>query len=319
MMQAIFQKQQKNLEYFFAGLNFEECEQFVDRVVQCKGIVFLTGVGKSGFIGQKIAATLLSTGTKAAFLSPIDALHGDLGMVSSAALLLILSKSGETDELLELLPFVRSKGAGVLSITSNPASRLARSTDLHVTLPCVSELCPFDLAPTTSTEVQLLFGDALSIAVMEKKEFRLEEYAKNHPGGQIGRRMTTQVRDLMLHEERTPTCLPSAMLGEVLAEFTEKRCGCLIVTDEKKHLQGIFTDGDLRRAIQERGEKIFHTKIGDLMTKAPKSIPQSARAREAIELMEESHNHPITVLPVVDQKREVVGVIKLHDLIQANL
>jgi len=317
-IRELFTQQKKNLDHFFLHLDVEKIESVFNSIFQCSGTLFLTGVGKSGFIAQKIAATLLSTGTKAHFLPPIDAIHGDLGMISQGDLLLVFSKSGQTQELLSLLPFIRSKGAQVVAITSDKESRLAKSADFSIELPCEGELCPYDLAPTTSTEIQLLLGDALSIYLMRKKGFALDQYAQNHPAGTIGRQITTRVRDLMVANEQAPFCLKSDLLEKVLIEFTEKRCGCLVVVDENRELEGIFTDGDLRRALQEKGERVLAEPIGNMMTAAPRSIQANALALEAVQLMQSDQKKPITILPVVETD-EVIGVIKLHDLIQAEL
>ncbi len=320
MLKEIFAKQKEYLENFYDALDPSQSERCVEEVLACKGVLFFTGVGKSGFIAQKIASTMMSTGTKALFLPPIDALHGDLGMVAKEDLVIVLSKSGETEELLEILPFVRNRGARLIALTSNPDSRLARSVDFHVTLTCPKELCPFDLAPTISTEVQLLFGDALSVAVMQRKGFSLEQYAANHPAGRIGRRASLKVRDIMLDKVSTPLCHAKDKLEEVLVDFTEKRCGCLIVIDENKQLKGIFTDGDLRRALQAKGEQVLKEKVGNLMTLSPKFIDTESPAWDAMKLMESDQKHPVMVLPVLDEKKkEVVGIIKMHDLIQAGL
>lgn len=318
MLKELFSKQKASLETFYSTLELKPCEQCVERILACQGVVFFTGVGKSGFIAQKIAATMMSTGTKAAFLPPIDALHGDLGMVSKHDLVVILSKSGETDELLELLPFLRNRGAYLIGVSSNPQGRLAKGADLSVILPCANELCPFDLAPTLSTEVQLLFGDVVTIAVMRAKGFTVDQYAANHPGGRIGRRLSLKVREMMLDAQRTPLCTSEDRLEEVLLDFSNKRCGCLIVIDEHKRLKGIFTDGDLRRALQQKGEKVLQEKVGNLMTGSPKSIEADALAWDAMKLMEADQHQPIMVLPVLD-KSQVVGIIKMHDLIQAGV
>lgn len=318
MLKELFTKQRRYLDYFFEHLNTNECDRFMEAMLKCQGHLFFTGVGKSGFIAQKVSATMMSTGTKSLFLSPIDALHGDLGMVSKEDSVLIFSKSGETDELLHLLPPLRNKGVTLFAITSNADSRLAKGVDFFVSLPCEQELCPFDLAPTISTTVQLLFGDAIAMAAMQAKGFSLVDYAENHPAGRIGRRITVKVKDLMLTKEMAPLCLPSHRLEEVLTQFTDKRCGCLIVTDEKNQLQGIFTDGDLRRALQTKGEKVLKDKIGDLMTGSPRTIDVDALAWDALKLMEADQKSPIMVLPVLDHER-VIGVIKMHDLIQAGI
>ncbi len=318
MLRALFEKQNQHLDYFFAHLDYEKCEALFEKLKACKGVVFFSGVGKSGFIAQKIAATMMSTGSKAFFLPPIDALHGDLGMVGPDDFVLIFSKSGETEELLELLPALCNKGVTSVAITSDSTSRLAKRADLEIVLPCENELCPFDLAPTTSTEIQLLFGDVLTIGLMKARKFSLAEYAKNHPSGRIGKRATVRVKDLMLNFSKTPTCLPEDRLGDVLNEFSDKRCGCLLVVNELKQLQGIFTDGDLRRGLQQKGDQILNERLGDLMTKVPKSIEVDELAWDAVKLMESDQKHPVMVLPVEEQGA-VVGIIKMHDLIQAGV
>lgn len=319
MLKDLLAKQKKHLDYFFAHFEVAPCEHLIQETLHSEGVLFFTGVGKSGFIAQKIAATMQSTGTKAFFISPIDALHGDLGMVSKKDLVLILSKSGETEELLQLFPFIRNKGAKIIAVTSNGSSRLSVGADHSVLLPCENELCPFDLAPTTSTVVQLMFGDLLAIALMERNGFSIDQFAENHPGGRIGKRSTLRVRDLMLDKELTPICLAEHLLEEVLIDFTNKRCGCLIVIDDRKHLKGIFTDGDLRRALQNKGEGVLKEKLGELMTHAPKSIDAHALAWDAMKLMESDQKKPVMVLPVLGTHEEVVGIIKMHDIIQAGL
>lgn len=319
MFKDLLDRQRSHLDYFFAHLDKLACEKLLEEILACEGGLFFTGVGKSGFIAQKIAATMLSTGTKAFFLPPIDALHGDLGMVGKNDLVLVLSKSGETEELLQIIPFIRNKGAKMVAITSNHHSRLGMEADYQVVLPCENELCPFDLAPTISTEVQLLFGDVLAIALMEARGFSLNQFADNHPAGRIGRRSAMRVRDLMLDKKETPLCLSENRLEEILVDFTNKRCGCVIVIDEEKQLKGIFTDGDLRRALQAKGEQVLKEKVGALMTHSPKSITLEALAWDAMRLMESDRLHPVMVLPVLDDQQEVVGIIKMHDLIQAGL
>lgn len=318
MLKELFLQQREYLNTFYSDLDLPSCERFMEALLACKGTIFFTGVGKSGFIAHKVAASMMSTGTKALFLSPLDAVHGDLGMLEKDDILVIFSKSGETDELIELLPYVRERGASLFAITSNRNARLAKEVDHVVILPCESELCPFDLAPTISTEVQLLFGDVLTVAVMKAKKFSLDQFAANHPGGRIGRRITLRVRELMRIQEAVPLCSPESRLEEVLVDFTNKRCGCLIVIDEKKNLKGIFTDGDLRRALQQKGERVLQEKIENLMTHTPKAIDVDALCWDAIKLMESDPEHPVMILPVIE-KSEVVGIIKLHDLIQEGI
>jgi arabinose-5-phosphate isomerase len=319
MLQELFKRQKSAIDHFFSSLDLKHCENIFNVLLACEGVIFFTGIGKSGYIAQKIAATMMSTGTKSLFLSPINALHGDLGMVSSKDLLIIFSKSGETEELLQLLPSIRNKAAKIIAITSNPQSRLVKSSDFFLELPCSVELCPFDLAPTTSAEIQLLFGDVIAVALMQAKGFTLNAFAENHPAGRIGRRATIKVKDLMLDVQKTPLCFPKDYLKDVLLDFSNKRCGCLVVIDENKSLKGIFTDGDLRRALQEKGEDVLRQSLKDIMTPSPRFIEANALAWEAMKLMEADQNHPIMVLPVLNQEKKIVGLIKMHDIIQAGL
>lgn len=318
MLKKLLEKQKETLDHFFSYLDLSQCEKAFEALKRCQGVIFFTGVGKSGYVAQKIAATMMSTGTKALYLPPIDALHGDLGMLSSQDMLVVFSKSGETEELLQLLPSVRSKQVHIIAITSNHHSRLVQAADLSLELPCLTELCPFDLAPTTSTEIQLLIGDVLSIALMQAKGFSLDSYAENHPGGRIGKRAVLKVKDLMLDTIHAPFCHPHKRLEEVLVDFSDKRCGCLVVIDENKKLKGIFTDGDLRRALQRKGENVLKESLANLMTPSPKSISMEALAWDAMKLMEADQKHPVMVLPVIDREK-VVGVIKMHDIIQAGI
>lgn len=261
---------------------------------------------------------MVSTGTPAVFLSAVDALHGDIGILKPNDLLVLFSKTGETEELVEMVPIVRNKGLPILVVTSQSKSRLALLGDHTIVLPCSGELCPFDLAPTTSAVLQLLLGDLWTGALMRMRSFTLDAYAANHPKGQIGRRTSFKVKDIMLSIDQTPTCSPDHTLQEVLVEFSEKRCGCILVVDPLKRLRGIFTDGDLRRALQKKQEHVLIAPLSSLMTAQPKVISQEASAWEAVRLMESDQEHPIMVLPVVEDQ-EVVGLVKMHDLIQAGL
>lgn len=317
-LRTLIAEQQRYVNHFFSCLNPEEAEGFFASLVACEGELFFTGVGKSGFIAQKIAATMASTGTTAHYLSTNDALHGDLGNVGSNDIVIMLSKSGESDELLQLVPFVRNKGAAVLAMVCQKGSRIAQAVDATIYLPLERELCPFDLAPTTSASIQLLFGDILAVALMRSKNFSKEEYAKNHPAGRIGKRISVHVSDLMLRGDAVPTCKPDQLLGDLLVELSNKRCGCLLVTDERENLLGIFTDGDLRRALQRDLGDVLQKPIHELMTREPRRTTPDALAWDAMQKMEENQKSPIMVLPVVEEGR-VVGLVKMHDLIQAGL
>lgn len=318
MVRELFNKQRKYLDYFFDSLNMEQVCRVLDAMKNCRGTIFFSGVGKSGFVANKIAMTMISTGTKAYCLSATDALHGDVGIVDEKDLFFLFSKSGETEELLSLIPVIRNRGAKIISVVCQGESRLARAADLVIELPLEKELCPFNLAPTTSPTLQMIFGDVLAVALMQEREFSLEQYAKNHPAGQIGKRALLKVKDLMVSGERIPLCRRTDALGDCLQELSEKSCGCLLVVDEKRKLQGIFTDGDLRRALQEKGGEVLKCTMEELMTSSPKSIEPEAMAWEAMKMMEEDQKQPIMVLPVL-KKGLVEGLMKMHDLVQSGI
>jgi arabinose-5-phosphate isomerase len=319
MLKKLIDKQRRYINTFFDQLQITEVEKLFEVMLQCKGIIFFTGVGKSGIIAKKIAMTMVSTGTKALYLDPMNAIHGDLGIVTENDVFLMFSKSGETEELLTLLPCLRNRKTTLVSITCNTNSRLDKGSDLNVTLPLERELCPFGLAPTTSTAIQLIFGDLLAVALMEKKEFSLNEYALNHPGGSLGKKMTMRVRDIMLAGEDVPYCLPNDSLSEVLVELTNKGCGCVLVIDSAQELQGIFTDGDLRRVLQSKGPQVLEESIGKLMSSKPRCIDPYEMAVDAAKCMEEDQKRPIMMLPVVTEQGKVVGLVRMHDLLQSGL
>lgn len=318
MLKRLFADQRQYLNHFFDSIDPIQAEKVFDRLLACKGVVILSGVGKSGHIAEKIATTFLSTGTRSFFLSPANALHGDIGFVSPQDTFLVFSKSGESEELIHLLPHVQKKGAATIAIVSQANSKLAKICDLAVVLPIQREICPYDLAPTTSTAAQLIFGDCLAIALMQAKKFSMADFGANHPGGSLGRKITFKVSDLMLKGNEIPLCKPRDLLLDLLHELSLKRCGCLLVVDERGFLQGIFTDGDLRRAIQSKGPEALSLPVSELMTPSPKSISPDQLAIEAVKKMEEDPARLITVLPVLEQAR-VVGLIRMHDILQKEL
>ncbi len=318
-LQELFKTQQNSLSYFFEHLDLQSVEKLVDKVAQTKGIVFLTGVGKSGFIAQKIAATFVSMGIKAMFMPPTNALHGDLGIVDGEDFFIFMSKSGESDELLNLIPFIRNKGATNTVLVSKKNSRLGKAADAEIILPVDKELCPYNMIPTISTEVQLIFGDLLAVALMQKKKLSLDQFAHNHPAGIIGKRLSLKVEDLMLKDDQLPICYPEDKLSDALEVFTEKRCGCLLVINEQKHLIGIFTDGDLRRALQAHGAKILNLTLKELKRPTPQVILPQKMAWEAMQLMEADQKRPFMVLPVVNEGGQLQGLIKMHDILQSGM
>lgn len=315
----LLEKTRTELNKFFDQVDTEALDKIVDVMNASKGMIIFTGVGKSGMIAGKIAVTMTSTGTRALFLSPTDSMHGDMGFVGKGDIVFLLSKSGESDELLTLVPYLRNKGAILVALVTEAKSRLAKATDYVIELPFETELCPFNLAPTLSTTEQLIIGDILSIALMMKKKVTVEEFAANHPAGRIGKRITMKVRDLMIKDPLVPLAKPNDKLIDILVELSNKRAGCVLIIDEERKLQGIFTDGDLRRALQKYGSSVLQLTMNELMTKTAKKIGPDVLALEAMRFMEENQKFPIMVLPVVEEDMKVVGLIKLHDIIQSGV
>jgi arabinose-5-phosphate isomerase len=283
-----------------------------------KGSLFCTGIGKSGVIAQKIAMTLSSCGLKAFYLSAQDALHGDIGVVTEGDIVIMLSKSGETQELLDLCPALRNKQSITIAVVTNSSCRLAKTCSITFELPELRELCPFDIAPTTSTISQLVFGDLLAMTLMRLKKVALNEFIQNHPAGRIGRRQLLKVKDVMVPLEKMPLCPPSQTLCEILVELSNKQCGCMCVLGPQGELLGIFTDGDLRRALQKFGPIAMSQPMHALMTLKPKTISSEELAYEAMRNMEEDQKHPVTVLPVVEGG-VCVGLLRMHDILQSGL
>jgi len=318
MLKELFEEYQLNLNHFFDKIDTEKANEIFQEFKSCKGKLIFTGVGKSGIIAEKLSTTMISTGTTSLYLPPMNALHGDIGIVDKNDLLICISKSGESEELLNLIPFVRERGAKAIAWVSNPQCRLLDACNLDIHLPFIKELCPFDLAPTTSTAVQLIFGDVLTMALMKAKRFSLDEYALNHPAGHIGKKITVRVHDLMLKDQRLPICHPNQPLREAIIELTNKRCGCLLITDEKGHLKGIFTDGDLRRAIQKDPTGVLEKPMHDLMTPNFFSISENLLAWEAMSLMQQNPERRVMVMPVLENHK-LVGLLHMHDIIQAGI
>ncbi len=315
MLVELIKQQQKYVNTFFQDLDVPKMEELVHKLAAHSGTLFFSGIGKSGIVAQKIASTLVSTGTKALYMSPVDALHGDIGMVSPGDHVLLLSKSGESEEMLRLVDSVRMRGAFSIAVVCNASSRLAQQADSLLHLPLERELCPFDLAPTTSAAIQIIFGDILAVALMRKKAFSLSQYAENHPSGLIGKRAKITVADLMLKGAQIPMASPQEKLIDLLVELSDKRCGCLLIVNKEGQLSGIFTDGDLRRALQKQGPLALQMTMEELSMSIPRVIGPEKLAYEALQEMERDPARPITVMPVVD-KDKVIGIIKLHDILQ---
>ncbi|WP_151702967.1 KpsF/GutQ family sugar-phosphate isomerase [Nitrincola alkalilacustris] len=284
-------------------------------LMQCKGRIIVTGMGKSGHIGNKIAATLASTGSPAFFVHPGEASHGDLGMFTGQDVVLAISNSGETSEVVTILPLIKRMGAPLISITSNPDSTLARTADINLHVPIEREACPLNLAPTSSTTAQLVLGDALAIALLEARGFSAEDFAISHPGGSLGRRLLLRVEDIMHSGDDIPRVTLSTPIREALMEITRKRLGMTAVTDDKGVLQGIFTDGDLRRTLDQEID-LKHTAIVDVMTVGCTTVKAHALAAEALKVMQE---RKINALLVTDEQGVPIGALNMHDMLKAGV
>ena len=278
------------------------------------GKIVLTGIGKSGKVAQKIAATLCSTGSFAVYLHSTEGLHGDLGLVRPQDAVLALSYTGNTEDVLQLLPSIRNLGVPVVGMGGNASSRLASLCDAWIDGWVESEACPHNLTPTSSTTLALALGDAIAMALMQLRNFDAQSFAKNHPGGSLGRRLQLRVRDLMHAADHVPTVGPQAMMDEVVSESTLRKLGAVLVV-EGKQLLGIITDGDIRRSLKAR-EKFFHYKAEDIMTRKPVTARPEMMAQGALQLMEDRSSQ-ISVLPVTNDQGEWVGLIRLHDLVRA--
>lgn len=318
MLEDLLNRQRQYLNYYFEHFDKEEMSRFVQMCLNTEGLIVFTGVGKSGIIADKIAMTLVSTGTKALSLPPTNFLHGDIGILSEKDLLVLISRSGETEELFNLVSFARKRQTRLAAIVSNSQSRLARMCDITVHLPIEKELCPFDLAPTTSTVAQLLCGDLLAVALMQAKKFDLSQYVLNHPSGSIGQkiRMTLKVEEVM--QKEIPLAKPDECLKDVLAEFSSKKMGALVIADAEQNLLGIFTDGDLRRALQAYGSEVLSKPMHYLMSHTPLSISKEILAWDALKFMQRDPKKFVMILPVVDGQK-VIGMLRMHDIVQAGI
>lgn len=282
----------------------------------CQGKVVLTGIGKAGIIARKISATLASTGTGSIFLHAAEGIHGDLGMLCKQDVVMAISNSGNTSEMLAIIPFIRFIGVPLISLTGNPDSQLAKASDAVLCTTVDAELEPLGMVPTASTTVALALGDALAIALLKDKNFSLSDFARFHPGGAIGKRLLLKVKDLMHQGPELPKVLDNTPLMESILEMSSKKLGCTLVEDAKGLMLGIITDGDLRRQIQQKEDKLLSYPAKDCMTANPKATTPDELAVNALNLMEE---FSITMLPVVDDEGRAVGMLHMHDLIRAGV
>ena len=319
MLKQYCNTQLQLLTHFFDKVDIDQLETMIEQLLACKGVIFFSGVGKSGFVAQKIAATLASTATKALYLSPMDALHGDIGIVDSNDIFVLISKSGDSEELIQLIPTLRNRGVTVIALVCKENCKLAKLSTLSIYLPLEKELCPFDLIPTTSTIIQMVVGDLIVCELMTRKNYSLDQYALNHPAGNIGKKTNLKVSDLMIVEPYLPLCIKENKIVDVLVELSNKKCGCILVVDDEMLLEGIFTDGDLRRLLQSHGSDVLDLSIQEVMTKEPRFIAENVSAFHAMKEMEQDQLKPVTVLPVLDINRKLLGLIKMHDILQSGI
>ncbi|MEQ1656526.1 MAG: KpsF/GutQ family sugar-phosphate isomerase [Nitrospira sp.] len=294
-----------------------EYENAVNAMHSCNGKIVITGIGKSGLIAQKIASTMVSTGTPAIFLHPAEGMHGDIGIVHKDDIVIAISKSGESDELIALLPSIRKIGAKLIAITAKQGSMLAKNAEIVLVTPIEEEACPLNMAPTCSTTAALVVGDALAITLMKLRNFQPEDFALYHPGGQLGKRLLLNVKDVMRAGDANPVIESTVSVKEMLFEITNKRAGAVSVVDGNGRLLGLVTDYDIRRTLEQRGD-VFALKVTDLMNKTPTFVYEDEKAIRALEIME-NRDKPFLVLPVLNRQEEVIGMIHLHDLVAKGL
>ena len=293
----------------------KEFSKLCDELLTCKGRIITMGVGKSGHIANKVSATLSSTGSPSYFIHAVEALHGDIGVISKKDAVLVFSHSGESQEIIEVLPALKDIGCTIFSITGDKESSIAMNSKLNISTSVDREACPLDLAPTSSTTASLALGDAIAIALLEAREFRPEDFAKSHPGGKLGKKLLLKVKDIMHANKNFPIVGPKTLLSKALLEITDKGLGIVAVVDDARKLRGVFTDGDLRRCLQKKLD-IHKTQISSVMSKRAKTIKDSSQAIKAIEVMQ---NNEIYVLVVMNNENVPVGIIRMHDLMQSGL
>ena len=287
----------------------------VEMILACPGRTVITGMGKSGIIGRKMAATLASTGTPSFYLHPAEGIHGDLGMVTAEDVVIALSNSGETGEILHILPSLRRIGAKVIAMVGNPNSSLGKNADVVLDIGVSKEACPLGLAPTSSTTAALAFGDALAVALLSKRKFTADQFAVFHPGGSLGRKLLMTVADVMHAGDENPLVKGDMKVQDALFVITDKGLGAVSVVDDENKMIGVLTDGDIRRGLSQ-GFSFLTRPVTELMTKAPKTITQDKLAAEALHLMESNKPRPITVLPVIDAEKHVIGLLHMTDLVR---
>ncbi len=293
----------------------EDFAKAVELLLNCKGRVIVSGMGKSGIIARKIAATLTSTGTSAMFLHPAEGMHGDLGAVHKDDVVICISKSGDTSELFQIFPVLKRIGVPIISITGNRRSRIAERSDVVLDASVKEEACPFNLAPTSSTTAALVMGDALAVALLERRKFSAEDFALFHPGGSLGKKLTMKIDDIMFTGDRIPLVNEDLPLEKVIFEITSKRFGSTCVIDQNDQLSGIITDGDIRRLV-EKNKEIWNLQAKDVMTRNPKTVRVGTMASEALKLMTD---FSIMQVIIVDNKNQPKGIVHIHDILEAGI
>ena len=311
---AVIETEAKAVEALSSRIN-DEFVQACQYMLACQGRIVVLGMGKSGHIGGKIAATLASTGTPAFFVHPGEASHGDLGMITAQDVVFAMSNSGETEELLTILPIIKRLGVPLIAMTGNPRSSLASAASVHVDISVEQEACPLGLAPTSSTTATLVMGDALAVALLEARGFTAEDFARSHPGGRLGRRLLLLITDVMRSGEDLPRVKASASLKEGLLEISRKALGMTAVVDDEQRVLGIFTDGDLRRKL-DAGVDLHNVTMEEVMTRECQTVTDEILAAEALQVME---SHKINGILVVNQHGQLVGALNMHDLLRAGV
>ncbi|RHX92144.1 KpsF/GutQ family sugar-phosphate isomerase [Leptospira stimsonii] len=322
-MDPIFEKITKAIDteiesilYFRKNLD-PSIKEAIELILQSKGKLIVIGVGKSGDVGKKISSTLSSTGTPSVFLHPADAAHGDAGIIASEDVVIAIGKSGESEELLNLIPTIKNIGAKLIAMTANEESRLAKESDVVLITPVLKEACPLELAPTSSTTIALILGDAIAMCLMELKDFKKEDFALYHPAGRLGKRLSLKIDDVMRRDKDLARISPDSNLERILTEITVKRQGATGVTDENGVLLGIITDFDIRKKLKDGGLDSSIT-AKELMNSNPIFFKSGENAYEILKQME-SRPNPISVAPIIDDKRILIGIVSIHDLLQRGL
>ncbi len=293
----------------------EHFKAAVEMIMACPGRTVITGMGKSGIIGRKMAATLASTGTPSFYLHPAEGIHGDLGMVTEGDVVIALSNSGETGEVLHILPSLRRIGAKLIAMVGNPNSTLAKNSDIVLNVGVTREACPLGLAPTSSTTAALAYGDALALALLSKRKFTASQFAVFHPGGSLGRKLLLTVKDIMHSGTENPLVKADISVQDALFVITDKGLGAVSVVDDDNKMLGVLTDGDIRRGLS-KGVDFLKRPVTELMTASPKTITKEKLAAQALHIMESNRPKPITVLPVVDAENHVIGLLHMTDLVR---